>query len=225
MKKTLFLILALLAISPAFAEDNLHEGWSDEYRTWGGLTFHRNFTEDDPTGSTVTLVAASSNNGEHHGYVTDYGQSVTPWFPPEGSNESFRQEGAEEYTASSYVIPSAVDGMPVVKMNYDVFKGNKFIKSITFPEENLIDIPSSAFADCISLETLNFGGTSIKTIGTDAFASCVSLREIVDWGNVEVIGSSWNNTGAFRNCTSLTALSIGPSVKEIHGCAFNGCRA
>ena len=223
MKKTLFLFFALLFILPAFAEDNLHVGWSDEYRTYGGLTFHRNFTDDDPTGSTLTLIAASSNNGEVHGYVTDYGQAVSPFFPPEGSTELFRQKGPEEYTATSYVIPSAVDGMPVVKMNYDAFQGNKIIKSITFPEENLIDIPFGAFSDCTSLETLNFGGTSIKTIGTDAFAGCVSLREIVDWGNVEVIGSSYNNTGAFRNCTSLTALAIGPSVKEIHGCAFNGC--
>lgn len=214
----------LVGAGAAFADDeNLHEGWPDEYRTINGLTFHRNFTDEDPTGSTVTLVAAKKGNGEYYGMVNDYGQSFSPYFAPPGGGDGFRQVGPEAYTADSYIIPAVVDGMPVVKMNYDAFQGNKVLRSITFPEANLIEIPTGAFSECTALESLNFGGTSIKEIRTDAFAGCTALREIVDWGSVEVVGNSYNNTGVFRNCTSLTALAIGPSVRTLSGCVFNGC--
>ena len=217
----LFVTLALVMLTATATWAENHEGWSSEYRTANGLTFHRNFTSDDPAGKTLTLIRAKENNIEHYGSTNQYGQTQGNWTSPGEGQSGERLVGPTEYTEETYVIPAEVDGMPVVAMNGDVFKDNQYIKSITFATANLTVVAGGSFSGS-TIETLNFAGSSIKEIGIGAFANCTALKEIADWGNVETIHGGFFGPGAFGNCTALAEIRIGPSVKYIYGNAFGG---
>ena len=59
---------------------------------------------------------------------------------------------------------------------------------------------------------------SVTSIGNDAFRDCSSLTAITLPEGVTSIEIS-----AFQGCTSLTAITIPKSVTSIGGWAFNGC--
>ncbi len=103
----------------------------------------------------------------------------------------------------------------------------KDLKSITIPE-TVEYIGSEAFAFCNSLETVNFpkkfAGNCV--IDVDAFTGCLSLKSVeIPEGVVEMKGSSWGNHGVFRECTSLTKVSLPSTLKEIPREAFSNCKS
>ena len=218
----LFMTLALwmLATSAAWAD---YVGYTKDYIASDGLVFRRQFTAEDPTGSTCVLVRPSKNNKNVWAKCNDYGQGIGSATVPEGTDpEKHVGPDGDEYTGTSYVIPSEVGGAKVVAIDGQAFNKNTHLTSITFPAANLTLIPGNGFEGCTALKSLNFKGSSIKTIGTAAFANCTALEKIEDWGNVETIrGSSIGfGYGSFGDCTALTELRIGPSVKYIYGNAL-----
>ena len=60
----------------------------------------------------------------------------------------------------------------------------------------------------------------VKSIGNSAFKDCVSLTDVTIPDSVSSIG--W---WAFENCRSLSGISIPDSVTQIGGWAFNGCES
>ena len=58
-----------------------------------------------------------------------------------------------------------------------------------------------------------------KCIGSYAFRDCISLTSITIPDSVTIIGSD-----AFRWCSSLTSITIPDSVTSIGAYAFNGCK-
>ena len=66
------------------------------------------------------------------------------------------------------IIPSQIDGLPVVEIAKDAFKGEQQIKSVIIPG-SVKNIGLSAFEDCFNLQSIQIqAGTSI--IGSRAFA-------------------------------------------------------
>ncbi len=221
-KLMMTLALLMLATSVAWAD---YTGYSKDYISADGLVFKRQFI-DDPTGSTCILIRPSKNNKNVWAKCNDYGQAIGPATVPEGmAAEVHVGPVGDEYTGTSYVIPSEAGGAKVVAIDGLAFNKNTHLTSITFPAANLTLIPGNGFEGCTALKSLNFKGSSIKTIGTAAFAKCTALEKIEDWGNVETIrGSSVGfGYGSFGGCTALTELRIGPSVKYIYGNTFGGC--
>ena len=58
----------------------------------------------------------------------------------------------------------------------------------------------------------------VTSIGDSAFKNCTSLTGITIGGSVTIIGGC-----AFSHCTSLTSITIGGSVTSIGKEAFSGC--
>ena len=202
-----------------------YEGYTKNYVYVDGLVFKRQFTTDDPTGSTCVLIKPGTNVKEVWAKCNSYGQGIGYADPGDNDPEKHVGPDGDEYTGAVYVIPSEPGGYKMVAIDGDAFKGNTHLEGITFPEANLTTIPGSGFEECTALKSLNFKGSSINVIGTAAFAKCTALETIEDWGNVETIHGSTNGFGygSFGGCTALKELKFGPSVKYIYGNAFGGC--
>ncbi len=79
-------------------------------------------------------------------------------------------------------------------------------------------IESSAFADCLGLETVSLG-QNVETINTGAFFGCSNLKN-VNFSNLNTIGDY-----AFLGCSLLQSIDIPDSVTSIGTNAFYGCSA
>lgn len=96
-------------------------------------------------------------------------------------------------TASEIVIPSSIDGKPVVSIAYLAFCGNETVKKLVIPE-------------------------TVKMIGTRAFWKCKSLESITFNEGIEII-----DEGAFSDCYKITSVVFPSSIKEIRNNAFAEC--
>ena len=107
------------------------------------------------------------------------------------------------------------------------------LTSISFPD-SVTDIGYGAFNGCTNLTNIDIPN-SVKSIGKVTFDGCTNIEEatIPTWiaplipkkslKNVTLIGEGDIDYGMFRDCTSLTSISIGDSVTSIGSNAFNGC--
>ena len=87
--------------------------------------------------------------------------------------------------------------------------------------DSIVEIASETFAECESLETVNFGKKSLLTIiGDGAFRECISLKSIEIPNGVRIIDEE-----AFLGCESLENINIPNSVISINDCAFSGCES
>ncbi len=141
-------------------------------------------------------------------------------------------------------VPDHIDGLPVRMIGPDVFFSNGRIESVDIPStvtglsaqafcgcvglkevhlltDALTTIPMSCFMQCPSLETFEVPW-GVTTIEQQAFSGCTSLREVtfVSPSTTQVIGPM-----AFRGCTSLTSITLPPTLKELGAEAFGGCTA
>ena len=87
------------------------------------------------------------------------------------------------------------------------------LKSINIPN-NVISIGEGAFTSCISLTSINIPD-SVTSISALTFQFCLSLKSITIPNSVTSIGE-----GAFKNCTSLTSITIPNNVTSIEHSAF-----
>ena len=215
-KLLMTLALLMLATSVAWAD---YTGYTKNYVTADGLIFRRQFTDEDPSGSTCVLIRPSEGNKEVWALCYDTGQYKDYAPVPEGTDpEKHVGPDGEKYQEATYVIPSNFNNYKLVAIAQDAFKENPNIVSITFPDQNVTEIPYEAFYKCTSLASLNFDGSSIEVIREGAFKGCTSLKSIDGWGVVHTIRGS----RAFGDCTALEKIVIGKDVMHICGTAFAG---
>jgi hypothetical protein len=215
-KLVMTLALWMLATTAAWAD---YTGYTRNYVTANGLIFKRQFTEEDPSGSTCVLIRPSEGNKEVWALCYDTGQYKDYAPVPEGTDpEKHVGPDGEKYQEATYVIPSNFNNYKLVAIAQDAFKENPNIVSITFPDQNVTEIPYEAFYKCTSLASLNFNGSSIEVIREGAFKGCTSLKSIDGWGVVHTIRGS----RAFGDCTALEKIVIGKDVMHICGTAFAG---
>lgn len=102
-----------------------------------------------------------------------------------------------------FVIPSEIDGEPVVELSTDTFL--KLAADDKYSEE-LIGVKKIVIPD------------SVTTIAYDAFRFCGSLTSVEIPKSVTSIGDQ-----AFIGCESLTSVKIPDSVTSIGDNAFDRC--
>lgn len=137
------------------------------------------------------------------------------------------------------IIPSEIEGYPVVSIGSWAFGGCTGLTSITIPD-SVTSIGDSAFSDCTGLTSINIPD-GITRIGDHAFSRCTSLTKIkipdsvtyIDWcafyyctGLTTITipnGVTSINPGTFSGCSSLKSVIIPDSVTRIDGHAFDGC--
>ena len=110
------------------------------------------------------------------------------------------------------VIPSTIDGYPVVAIDSEAFCDNDTITSVNMP--SVITIDESAFYSCDELVSVNM--PSVITICSCAFDSCYKLAT-ANMPNVETIGYE-----AFDYCYELESVDI-PKTTTIESYAFYEC--
>ena len=101
------------------------------------------------------------------------------------------------------------------------FKDNDMITGVTIPE-GYTDIGSEAFLGCVALKKAVIPG-SVNLIGSSAFLGCTAL-DTVDFA-ADTASSLTINTGAFANCTSLTAFELPSRFSKTSFNFLYGCDA
>lgn len=131
-------------------------------------------------------------------------------------NSSNQSVVITEYSGSDQelVIPDALNEIPVVAIDNEVFMDHKELRSISLPKK-LESIGDNAFSNCSSLVQVDF--KNAKKIGDGAFSNCTSLDKVVFPDSLETIG--WN---AFNQCAALKTITFGKNICDIGQDAFGG---
>ncbi|MDD6012830.1 MAG: leucine-rich repeat protein [Oscillospiraceae bacterium] len=139
------------------------------------------------------------------------------------------------------VLPSVIDGKPVVAIGPRAFYYCHSITSIIIPDTvreigeyaffycgglGMVQIPESvthisdyAFYLCPNLTTV-YMDKGVKTIGNYAFAMCQTLRNVIVPDGIESVGKN-----AFYGCCSVENIYIGSTVRTIGMNAFKDCNS
>lgn len=131
-------------------------------------------------------------------------------------------------TSDSVVIPSTIDGLPVVSLKgvvnssgiaeKGVFE-NSNVKAVTI-SDGVEAIGFNAFKNCKDLSKIVFNA-KLSIIGDFAFANCNNLEEIdLSGTKVEAIRDE-----AFANCTGITKVVWPDSLSTIGDRTFYGCES
>jgi uncharacterized repeat protein (TIGR02543 family) len=117
---------------------------------------------------------------------------------------------------TTVVIPSKINGRPVVSIGDNAFSLCFTIKNLTIPN-SIKSIGNSAFWDCLGLSSLTIPD-SVISIGSCAFYSCNGLKTVTIPDSVVNIGSY-----AFESCSSLKSIELPRSAIVIGDQAFSNC--
>lgn len=132
-------------------------------------------------------------------------------------------------TSENVVIPSEIDGLPVLSIRGVSPENNEYaiesgafegtnVKTVVIPN-SVIAISYLAFKDCKELTSVTFADDSALTqIGGSAFEGCTSLKEITLPNTVKKIDSR-----AFYGCTSLIEVDLPDSLLELKDEVFWNC--
>ncbi len=115
------------------------------------------------------------------------------------------------------VIPSEIDGCPVVSVGRNTFDYCGGITNVIIGD-NVTEIGYEAFRSCYGITNITIG-SSVETIDAYAFYYCIGLKSVTIPESVKYIGDY-----AFYDCDYLADLTIGEGVEEIGSYAFYYCR-
>ncbi len=137
--------------------------------------------------------------------------SLTDVSLPESLNRMYASVFAGCTSLETLVFPKSVaEGIA----GY-TFKGCTNLKKVVWPLD-LTSIPAQTFQDCTSLTDLNF--SHIVNIGSSAFAGCTSLQTV----DAERLSGSGIGSNAFAGCTSLKKVSFIHFSSTIYNPEING---
>lgn len=101
---------------------------------------------------------------------------------------------------------------------YNGFNDKKIVIPSSINGKPIIGIWNSVFEKCVDIEEVIFE-EGCKYIGKNAFCGCQNLKKIRLPKSLIEIGDN-----AFSNCTSLEEISVPPNIKVIGKYAFSGCK-
>lgn len=139
-------------------------------------------------------------------------------------------------TSGTLVVPSTLDGYPVIKIGYQAFCGCTNLTSVKI-SYGIEILGESSFDSCRSLKYVEIP-ESVKSIGNYCFAGCTfeeikipkSVTSIGTWAfmgcrslkRIDIPdGVTWLN--ALYNCSSLTEVNLPSSLTMLGDTAFYKC--
>ena len=122
-------------------------------------------------------------------------------FQVENDGNSCLIVGYKGFKDKKIVIPSEINGRPVIGIYNNVFEKCEYIEEVIF-EDGCQYIGECAFSECFAIKKVKFP-KSLREIGAAAFYGNRELKEVIVPANVKFIGSS-----AFSSCTSLERVIL-----------------
>lgn len=122
---------------------------------------------------------------------------------------------SEGQKLTSVTLPSELNGVAVKGIANGLFKGNKNLTEVTFPD-GYTSIGDEAFKDCTALKRVNFVD-SISSIGISAFENCSALTQIQLPASIDTVAER-----CFYGCSSVSRINFGfnSNVTSIGKLAF-----
>ena len=150
-----------------------------------------------------------------------------------------------DYAWGTCTIPAAANGYTIVSIGDNAFKNQVELVKVVIPN-TVTSIGASAFEGCTALGTLDnpvVVPASVTSVGVDAFKGTWWLDYTLPDGVVYINnilyiykgeipantaidiadGTTTILSGAFKDCTGLTSVTIPATVTAIGSQAFNGC--
>ena len=142
----------------------------------------------------------------------------TTYFVRNGSTITSLSKAGQ--TAATITLPEKIDGVKITAIGDELFKDNKSVKSVTFPDNSsYTTIGKYAFSGCTNLSEVKLI-SGITTIGEGAFSGCTSIK------NVQLpLGITEISKNLFYGCTSLQYANIYENMTSIGDGAYYGCVA
>ena len=127
-----------------------------------------------------------------------------------------RITGWNEETPAEAVLPSEIDGLPLVEIGSEAFSGCTHLTSVVIPE-SVTMIGERAFSGCSSLTRIDLP-QGLKALEKGVFSDCIALNQISVPESVVAIEES-----AFENCKELSAITLSPGIITLGNRAFFAC--
>ena len=124
----------------------------------------------------------------------------------------------KEKLPKNVVIPSEINGKPVVSLKMRSFFQCENITSVYIPD-SVTKLGSSDFSSCVNLERVRLS-TNIETLTPLSFFNCKKLKNIEPLMGLKQISGS-----AFQGCASLEKIELPDSLTSINLSAFAGCKS
>ena len=119
---------------------------------------------------------------------------------------------------ANVVVPSVIDGNPVVALGNKAFYNCKSITSVYMPD-SITTMGGSAFSLCENLERVRLA-PYIEKIQTMSFYVCKKLKNIELPSGLKQIQSA-----VFSSCVSLEKIELPDSLTSLFLSAFSGCQS
>ena len=123
-----------------------------------------------------------------------------------------------EETVTEAIIPSLIQGIPVVAIGKRAFARNQKLEKVSIPD-SVVSIGEDAFFGCGSLKEISLGN-GVTSIGKSAFYGC-DILETISIPDSVVRLDSW----IFADCSALKSVRLGRNVTSIPECMFYDCFA
>ena len=122
----------------------------------------------------------------------------------------------KEKLPKNVVIPSEINGKPVVSLNRSAFFQCENITSVYIPD-SVTKFGSSDFSSCVNLERVRLP-SDLQTLASLSFFNCKKLKNIELPSGLKRIDS-----GAFEKCESLEEIELPDSLTSLNLRAFDEC--
>ena len=116
------------------------------------------------------------------------------------------------------VVPSEIDGLPVVGIPKNGFSDCTKLESVILPD-SLVELGRNAFSGCTSLARIALPD-DLQAISGYCFSDCTELESVILPDSIVELGSS-----AFLGCTSLKEIDLPSELKDIASSCFMNCEA
>lgn len=205
MKRTLFLLLAILFANVLFAQNvDPNVDPADFTVDYVGYKYKDN-----------NEVAVNNYDRESTTLPMPWNLEIPTTVTHDGTTYTVTSIGTGAFRGcvnlQSVVIPNSV-----TSIDYNAFTTCNNLQSVVIPS-SVTSIGNNAFLACGSLNSITIA-EGVETIGSSAFSGCNSLVNITLPNSVNNIGDA-----AFKDCDNLLTVTIGSGLTAIADHAFHSC--